>query len=349
MSTPVSASMSTRLAPLAALDAIRLWCFKRLGPVVVPFVRDRDLRECAIGASAIVFTLALTLLAPLWLLALGPIAVGVPHLLADVRYLVARPGLHRRRSLMLLAGLPVLAAGLGAGVHVGLLSGVIAALLARAPAMQRGITAALLLCIAGAFASLGSLGAVIFAHAHNALAVLLWIAWRPRLSGKHWGVLALYAAVTVALLSGATDSIVLAWRSLDGAPAGLELGHHVGSLALGATPPMTVHLVLAFAFAQAMHYAVWLRLIPEADRPRSTPRTYRASYAALESDFGRGPLLLCAAACVGLAAWALFDLAAAHAGYLRFALFHGHLEVAALTILGLEGKLSWSRGPSHSH
>ena len=346
--------MSTALSPLAphaaltTLDTVRLWCFKRLGPTVVPLLRDRDLRACAFGASAILVAFALTLLAPLWLLALGPIVWGVPHLLADARYLVARPGLHRRRPLVWLAALPVLAAGLGAGAGVGLLAGVLAALLARASRLRRGVTAALLLAAAGALGALGGLGDVIFAHAHNALAVLCWLAWRPRVSRKHWGVLALYLVATLALLSGATDALVLAWRGLDWSPAGLELGHRVGELALGAAPPMTARLVLAFAFAQAVHYAVWLRLIPEEDRPRATPRGYRASYAALEADFGRWPLVLCAAACVALAAWALIDLAAAHGGYLRFALFHGHLELAALTILGLEGRLSWSRGPSPS-
>ncbi len=338
----------TPLAPLASLDAVRLWCLKQLGPAAIPLVRDRELRAGLFGVSAILVAFALTLVAPLWLLALGPIVWGVPHLLADVRYLVARPGLHRRRALVLLAGLPVLAAGLGAGAPVGLLAGVLAALLARASGVRRGLTAAGLLVCAGVLSGLGALSDVIFAHAHNALAVLCWLAWRPRVSRKHWLVLALYVSVMLALLSGAADSFVLAWHGLDWAPGGLELGHRVGELALGATPPMTARLVLAFAFAQSVHYAVWLRLMPEEDRPRATPRGYRASYAALAEDFGRWPLLLCAAACVALAGWAVFDLAAANTGYLRFALFHGHLELAALTVLGLEGRLSWSPGPSLS-
>ena len=340
--------MSVALAPLSSLDAIRLWCFKRLGTSIAPLLRDRELRACAFGAGAIGGAFVLTLLAPLWLLALGPIAWGVPHLLADARYLVVRPELHRRRGLLLLAGPWVLAAGLGAGAGVGLLAGVVAALLARASGTARVLTAALLLAGAAALAALGVLGDVIFAHAHNAVAVLAWLAWRPRVSRKHWLVLALYLAATFALLCGATDGLLLASGTLDWAPAGLGLGAHVGSLALGATPPMTARVVLAFAFAQAVHYAVWLRLVPEEDRPRATPRSYRASYAALEADFGRWPLVLCATLCIALAAWALFDLAAAHGGYLCFALFHGHLELAALVTLGLEGKLAWSRGPSPS-
>ncbi|XXF76315.1 hypothetical protein P2318_25100 [Myxococcaceae bacterium GXIMD 01537] len=64
----------------------------------------------------------LTVGAPLWSLALGPVLLGVPHLLSDVRYLVVRPGLHRRTGLAVCAGVPLLAVGLGAGPEVGLLA-----------------------------------------------------------------------------------------------------------------------------------------------------------------------------------------------------------------------------------
>jgi hypothetical protein len=205
----------------------------------------------------------------------------------------------------------------------------------------------LLLCAAGALGALGTAGDVVFAHAHNAVAVLCWLAWRPRAGRLHWLVLALCLAATGLLLSGLVDPIFIASGVLDWAPAGLGLGAHVGQLAPGVGGPLGVRLVLAFAFAQAMHYAVWLRLLPEEDRPRPTPRGYRASYAALERDFGRPALLAFAALAAAIAGWALFDLAAARAGYLRFALFHGHLEVAALTVLGLEGR-PWSAGRSPS-
>jgi molybdate transport system substrate-binding protein len=40
-----------------------------------------------------------TALIPLWMLALGPILLGVPHLLADLRYCVFRPGWHRQAAI----------------------------------------------------------------------------------------------------------------------------------------------------------------------------------------------------------------------------------------------------------
>ena len=47
------------------------------------------------------------LLAPWWAFALGPIVLGVPHLVADIPYLVVQPGLHRRGALLAAVGFPL--------------------------------------------------------------------------------------------------------------------------------------------------------------------------------------------------------------------------------------------------
>jgi hypothetical protein len=97
-------------------------------------------------------------------------------------------------------------------------------------------------------------------------------------------------------------------------------------------------LVLLFGFAQAVHYGVWLRLIPEEDRPQPTPRTFASSFRALRQDLGPWLLGAGAAFATGLAMWAMIDLAQARAGYLRMALFHGYVEVAAAAFLFVEGR-----------
>ena len=52
----------------------------------------------------------------------------------------------------------------------------------------------------------------------------------------------------------------------------------------------------------------------------------------------RTPLLIGAGIVIlGIAVWALFDLAAARYNYLRIALFHAYLELAAATFLFVEG------------
>ena len=100
---------------------------------------------------------------------------------------------------------------------------------------------------------------------------------------------------------------------------------------------MVQRLVLLYAFAQAVHYWAWLRLIPEEDRVRETPRTFRKSWRALHDDLGPYLLVGAGVGLLGLAAWSVFDLASARIEYLRFVRFHAVLELAALSVLWVEG------------
>ena len=134
---------------------------------------------------------------------------------------------------------------------------------------------------------------LVFLHAHNAVALLLWWSWRPR----PWSMLAIPAAA------------LLGWLVL------WQLG------TLDTT---------AFAFAQAVHYAVWLRLIPEDDRERPAPRSFRASWQALVHDFGPWPLVGFSGLALFVAAWGLHDAQAAAHGYFALATFHGYLELGVV-------------------
>ncbi len=105
-----------------------------------------------------------------------------------------------------------------------------------------------------------------------------------------------------------------------------------------ASPVLALRLVLAFAFLQSVHYGVWLRLIPEDDRPRAAPRPWRATWRALVQDFGVVPLMLFAALALGIAVWGVVDLTQARLGYLRLAVFHGYLELAVGALWLIEGR-----------
>jgi len=56
---------------------------------------DREARVAFMGVVTVAAAAAGALSFPLWMLALGPILLGGPHLLADIRYCVVRPGWHR--------------------------------------------------------------------------------------------------------------------------------------------------------------------------------------------------------------------------------------------------------------
>ncbi|WP_437959905.1 hypothetical protein WME76_09815 [Sorangium sp. So ce119] len=326
---------------LAPLDRLRRACFRLLGRHVGTWVARRDVRVSVLGTIAVVTALSGALLAPTWLLALGPIVLGVPHVLADVRYLVARPGLHRRGLAALAVAAPLAAGAVTSRLACGLLAAVAAAFVARGTRRRRAVAIACLaplVCVAMAFRGLSEL---VFAHAHNAIAVGLWCAWRPRRTRWHLVPLALFLGSSAALATGLLDPL---WRAAAAALPGLgaPIHAHVRDIAPRAPGDLGVRLVLLYAFAQSVHYAVWLRLVPEDDRPRPAPRGFVSSWRALADDLGRPLLWLTAAAALALIAWACFDLLAARAGYLRFAVFHGHLELAAATWLFIERR--WMAG-----
>jgi hypothetical protein len=322
---------------LAPFDQLRLRLLRALGPAAIPLVRDRDLRVTLAGTAMVATAAVVTLTFPWWMLALSPILWGVPHLIADLRYLVIRPGLHRRPGLYA-AAVPLLVAGCGFwSVPVGLSSGLLVAWLCQGPLPRKLWVTAILLPLIGAGAFSNGAGTLIFAHAHNFIAVLLWWCWRPR--GGHRAIV----VAVPALFAGMSLAIGLGWLGpagpgADWAPANLDASTHFAWLAPGLTAPWAGRLVLLFGFAQAVHYGVWLRLIPEEDRPQPTPRTFASSFRALRQDLGPWLLGAGAAFATGLAMWAMIDLAQARAGYLRMALFHGYVEVAAAAFLFVEGR-----------
>src|SRR5262249_48732944 len=64
-------------------------------PVLAAILRSRAHRVEARAGAAILLALSLTILCPALMLALGPILFGVPHVAAEVRYLLLRRGLPR--------------------------------------------------------------------------------------------------------------------------------------------------------------------------------------------------------------------------------------------------------------
>ena len=173
---------------------------------------------------------------------------------------------------------------------------------------------------------------LIMAHAHNLVAVALFWAWRGRIRAWHLVPIAAFALGYGGLLAGLFDGLALETSM----PPGLGLARWREWLApgLGTLGP---RLVLAFAFAQGVHYGVWLRLVPDEDRARETSRTVRRTFRELFDDCG---WLVGAAAIATLVfcAWGLRDLYGARDGYLSFARFHGSLELAVAALWLVEGR-----------
>lgn len=303
-------------------------------------VRSREIRVAVLGACGITVVWFAALLAPLWLLAVGPIVWGVPHLLADVRYLVVQPGLHRQLRLMAWAAPPLAFAALGAGVFAGLVT-CAAVIVAAEASWKRTIQAGLALTAIFFVAwYIGPSRDLAFAHLHNLVAIGFWWFWRPRARRLHYIPLALVLIGSALILGGALDGLVWTLGAVERSPAPqLVLGSFVGELSGGLPAPWSIRLVLSFAFLQSVHYLIWLRMIPDEAQRRETPRSYRHTMRTLATEIGPISLAVIIAFALGIALWGAVDLTNARRGYLRLALFHGHLEIAAATWLWLRGGL----------
>ncbi len=312
-------------ALLLPLDRVRGFALRATRPISSVLVADRALRVTLLGAVVVVAAFALAVGAPLWALALGPIVFGVPHLLSDLRYLVIRQRLHQRPAFWW-ASVALIAVTFGAGLPAGLCAALVLVLDARSTRLRRCGVMFMILGLMALSARWSERAHLTFVHLHNLVAVLLWFVWRTKRSAADRLLLVSIGLLSGLILAGWVEP--LSWaKPASWAP---DLQVHLRSLAPASWGRMGPRAVLLFAFLQAVHYGVWLRLIPEDDRPQRTTRSFARSYRALLREFGAIPLLLLAVFALAIALWAVFDLSQARAGYLRLAGFHGYLELAVL-------------------
>lgn len=330
---------------LAPFDALRSRLLRALAPLARSLVVARDQRVTLVGSALLISAFLGASTLPLWFLAVGPIVWGIPHILSDTRYMVARPGLHKRPAILLIMAIGIVSAGAGAGIRGALGAAILVLLFARASAARKALGITIL---AGCFA-LAQWGEwksdIVFGHLHNLVAVGLWWAWRRRPHRLHWLPLTLFAAGTALILGGAVDPLLAMTRGLHAPWTGLSIPWLARSLSPTDDPLWSARLVVYYAFAQSAHYVVWLRLIPEDDRPSPTPRSFTQSYRALRGDLGSLLLWIAVLSAVALACWAFVRVGEARDGYIQLAFFHGYIEVIAGALLWAEKRLPL--GPDH--
>jgi hypothetical protein len=98
-----------------------------------------------------------------------------------------------------------------------------------------------------------------------------------------------------------------------------------------------VGLICAFVFAQSLHYAVWLTLIPQDDTKGEGIQSFRLSARSLLTDFGALGLMCVALLALAVVVGAVFDARVARNTYLSLAMFHGYLELALFAYFGCRG------------
>ncbi|MFO0751651.1 MAG: hypothetical protein U1F43_39190 [Myxococcota bacterium] len=342
-------------ALIRPLDGMRrtLWRWTATTSLGRACIKDRSARHAALALGHMSVALTLTVLAPLWLLLLGPIVLGVPHLATDVRYLLVRPLFPLgRRGLVLVLGplaamtllrvLPIFGVpslpyqsavetGLGMAAIIGGVS------LARTGPRTRLAFIALALALGVVGAMSGRTASLIVAHLHNFVAFGFWL-WLYRSEAPARRTLLVtgaYLGACALILGGAFDGVLMAQAS--GHAGRLDLDYMVQSVATDIEPVLAMRLVALYAFCQSIHYAIWIRLVPQRMDPRPAPPTFARTVGRLREDFGRK----------GFAAIVLFTLAVPIAAvfmdavdvrlaYLVVIVGHGWLELAVFAALGVQ-------------
>jgi hypothetical protein len=328
------------------LDAVRRAAIQlALGcrPLAFLFAR-RDRRAAAHATLAIIASAVLSVVAPVVVFSLAPLALGVPHVASDVRYLLLRRRLPRTvlraalgtcAALMALRGAEVLWGETALLVHLEFAAafGFVASAALAGANRSHGRTA--LAGILGALAVLApvtfahpSMARLVFAHAHNLVAVLLWVAlFRRSVRFAVLPLAVLFAAAAV-LISGATLPLT---ERLGGDHAlCLTLSSIATWLAPGLGASVASSVVVSFVFLQGVHYGVWLGWIPQEDVGGEGTLSFKMSIRSAFRDFGGSGLVVVALGVALVAAFALRDLHRTREVYLSLATFHGYLELAAV-------------------
>jgi len=319
------------LRTACAIPAARPWILRLVD------IRQRALWQ---GLACVAAAAALALRFPFVSLWLGVALFGIPHVISGVRHLAVR----RRLAVTTWAAVGgAMALGvaqlLGAGVWTTVATNLLfAAAMASEALSGRGAnaSAARLLPLLGVAALYGtasvlwplrSLIVLSQAHAVSSMACLALIARRR--APLAWVPMAAAVAVMVAAFAGAFD----AWLpAAPYAPPSSEDSLATARLLAafpGASDLTRQRGLFAYAFGQALHYSIWVRLVPDVDRPAAVPQSFRVAWSRLRADLGRWALPL-AIACTVAPAAILLGGTTARETYFTLAYFHIGLEAAAL-------------------
>jgi hypothetical protein len=342
----VAASLASAEAWLRPLDRARTLLFVRaleLAPLRAVLVEKRR-RVPALLLAHAGAALVLSVLAPTLLLVAGPLLLGVPHLLADLRYLALRPGLPKVARGWLLGG-----ALLMLGLRVAELAGwsvllryelLLAALWVAGSALMGAprLRDVRLLVIGGSTVAFALAGwaapgelRLFMAHAHNPLALVIWMLMFSR---TRRSALVVGAALTLATLLLVASP--LAWIGFEHGVT-QSFGLHVFAAAdqlapFASSAPLALGIVASFAFLQSIHYAVWLHAIPQDATRGEGTLSFRMSFRALQRELGARGLRLAALLVVLVPLCGLIAPLRTQSIYLSLATFHAYLELGALAL-----------------
>jgi hypothetical protein len=287
----------------------------------------------------------LALRAPLDVVVLGFLVLGLPHVVFEIRHVVGRyaPVLRGRFFVLLNVVLVaivlerlVVPAGIGRPAELASALVLLALGVTRVKGRRRRLVAG------AAVATVGIVAAtfvdqwfLVVAHVHNVVPLVFlweWTAARPEPFRRavRSGSVVLFVVVPVALALGVADAWLGLGRGLPGGP-GANAGVVGSVVPSGASELWTVRLLAAFAFAQLAHYAVWCWFLP-----RHAPAEARASSGGTSVGRTLSSRRLVLAAVTGsllVTLVALVDYRQGRTLYTSLAAYHAYLELPLLVVL----------------
>lgn len=332
-----------------------------------PFFYRRDLRLALLFSIACISALILSMWIPLWVLLLGPLVYGVPHIFSSMRYFhfavsdqlnrpVQRSRLFAMTGFILVCvfsyrlvvtvnafgiSTPQLSEWRGS-TYVELIALAITFIGASAiyrkslKIVLRGLGLLIPFIAAFYFYPAIVIGAMVLIH--NFIAFIYWVlaAKTPSERKVAWGAFVLTLGVTLAIFYGYLDILSPVGGPhlmLDFARLSiLDTGRLIAPWSQETS--FWIHACNAFAFGQSLHYFVWLKAIPDQNHYHDVPTSFRQSLGLLENDFGKSVAHLLVFLCVGsLIVWSLMSFQMARMVYFCLASYHGYLEIAGLGIV----------------
>jgi hypothetical protein len=303
----------------------------------------------------VAFTIAL--LVPSLSLVVAPIVLGVPHIASDVRYLVLRRALPSFwlwaiaffiGALFLLRLMPVLYPTSPDRIFIEHLVAsswvLLGALLGTVVGGFRKV-AGIALAMAAGIAVLSLVEPhpfrLILGHAHNLIAVVIWLLLFRRSLRVAWLPVALVLILGGWLASG--DLLGFTMRHGVLSVFGLHLFFAADWLAPGIRDPLAIGLTSAFAFLQSVHYGIWLWAIPQDEAKAERTATFRMTWRALLRDFH--PIGIRIVVATVLLVLALGSIAPVRTQTLILSLggFHAWLELALFAFLLARGDVTAGR------
>jgi hypothetical protein len=302
---------------------------------------DRGRRLAAMQAVAVLSALALALRAPLVSLWLGAAVFGVPHLIAGVRAVAIR-----RRASAVALGCALLGIGVGIAQIAGAGDDALRAFVLlfaialgweavrgseRRPWLAAALLAVLVPAVLAAVRA-PRLTVVVLAHLHGMGSLVYFGINARRRRLPVWPLVVGVVAVTIAGASGLLDAAMTA-KLYAPRNAGASIVAEAITAGLAHPTAVVFHRALfLYAFGQSLHFAAWLRLLPDVERESPTPKPFRRALRDLQADFGRLTVPLLAFTVVAIVLL-LLEGGRARETYFALSYFHVGLEGAALAQL----------------